>query len=96
MHNFTTREVEFQPGASHIVIDHNDISGGGEGVINSSVNCSSPNAPVYQGCTSTAPDSSITISGNKIHGFGEAGSEDAVHLSNWENVSITGNDIYNP
>ncbi len=94
VHNFVVREVFLDPGASHIVIDHNDISGGGEGVINSSVNCSSPNAPVYQGCTSTAPDSFITISGNKIHGFGEGGGEDAVHLSNWENVTISANDIY--
>ena len=94
VHNFVVHEVFLAPGASHIVIDHNDISGGGEGVINSSVNCSSPNAPVYEGCTSTAPDSYITISGNKIHGFGEGGSEDAVHLSNWEHVTITANDIY--
>ena len=95
VHNFVVREFFLDPGASHIVIDHNDISGGGEGVVNSSVNCSSPNAPVYQGCTSTAPDSFITISANKIHGFGEGGSEDAVHLSNWEHVTITANDIYN-
>jgi hypothetical protein len=94
IHNFTTQEVNLAPGASNITIDHNDISGGGEGVVNSSVNCSSPNAPTYPGCTSTAPNSNITISGNKIHGYGEGGGEDAVHLSNWEHIDITANEIY--
>ncbi|HUA75236.1 MAG TPA: right-handed parallel beta-helix repeat-containing protein [Solirubrobacteraceae bacterium] len=94
IHDFATREINLAPGASHITIDHNDISGGGEGIVNSSVNCSSPNAPTYSGCTSTAPNSYITISGNKIHGYGEGGGEDAIHLSNWEHIDITANEIY--
>ena len=95
IHNFSTRQIFLAPGDSNITIDHNDISGGGEGVVNSSVNCSSPNAPTYEGCMSTAPDRQITIIGNKIHGYGEGGGEDAIHLSNWEGVTITANDIYN-
>jgi hypothetical protein len=95
VHNFDMKEVFLAPGVSHVTIDHNNITGGGEGVINSSVNCSSPNAPAYSGCTTTAPDTYITISANKIHGFGEGGSEDAIHLSHWEHITITANDIYN-
>jgi parallel beta helix pectate lyase-like protein len=95
IHNFTIEGVNLAPGASNITIDHNDISGGGEGVVNSSVNCSSPNAPTYQGCVSTAPNNHITINGNKIHGYGEGGGEDAIHLSNWQNVVITANELYN-
>jgi Right handed beta helix region len=95
IHNFTIEGVNLAPGASSITIDHNDISGGGEGIVNSSVNCTSPNAPTYPGCTSTAPNNHITISGNKIHGYGEGGGEDAVHLSNWQNIVISGNELYN-
>ena len=95
IHNLTIKGgVVMGYGDSNITIDHNDISGGGEGIVNSSVNCSSPNAPKYAGCTSTAPDTYITISANKIHGYGEGGSEDAIHLSNWEHVRITANELY--
>jgi hypothetical protein len=87
-------------GDSHITIDHNDINGqapgaGGEGVEGLTVNCSAPNAPSYSGCTTTAPDSYITINGNQIHGYGMGGTEDAIHLNNWEHITITANDIYN-
>ncbi|HXP36618.1 MAG TPA: hypothetical protein VN817_02525, partial [Solirubrobacteraceae bacterium] len=98
--NFTLRNLTVKGGIvmgsgnSNITIDHDDISGGGEGIVNSSVNCSSPNAPTYSGCTSTAPDTYITISANKIHGYGEGGGEDAIHLSNWEHVRITANELY--
>jgi Right handed beta helix region len=94
IHNFSTQGINLAPGASNITIDHNDISGGGEGVVNSSVNCSSPNAPTYSGCTSTAPNSYITINGNRIHGYGEGEGEDAIHLSNWEHIDISANEIY--
>jgi hypothetical protein len=99
--NFTIRDLTVKGGIamgsgnSNITIDHDDISGGGEGIVNSSVNCSSPNAPRYSGCTSTAPDTYLTISANKIHGYGEGGGEDAIHLSNWEHVRITANELYN-
>jgi Right handed beta helix region len=95
IHNFTIEGIDLAPGASNIAIDHNDISGGGEGVVNSSVNCASPNAPTYPGCTSTSPNDHITINGNKIHGYGEGGGEDAIHLSNWQNVVISANELYN-
>jgi Right handed beta helix region len=108
IHNFTiTGGVSLAAGDSHITIDHNDIDGQGpggigEGVQTLAVNCSAPNAPTYSGCTSTAPDTYITINGNMIHGYGEKydddgveeGTEDAVHLNDWEHVAITANDIY--
>ena len=94
LHNFTTSEVDVAAGASHITIDHNDISGGGEGVNAGGVNCSVPNAPTYSGCTPTPFVSYLTISNNKIHGYGNGSGEDAVHLNNWQHVTVTGNDIY--
>jgi hypothetical protein len=91
--------VSMAYGDSHITVDHNNIdgeeSGGtGEGVEDLTVNCTAPNAPTYSGCTSTAPDTYITINGNKIHGYGQGDTEDAIHLNNWEHVTITANDIY--
>jgi Right handed beta helix region len=101
IHNFTiSGGVSLAAGDSHITIDHNDINGQGspggigEGVETLSVNCTAPHAPTYSGCTSTAPDTYITINGNKIHGYGEGSTEDAIHLNDWEHVTITANDIY--
>ena len=101
VHNFTiSGGVSLAAGDSHITIDHNDINGqgpggDGEGVETLAVNCSAPNAPTYSGCTTTTPDTYLTINGNKIHGYGEGDSEDAIHLNDWEHVTITANDIYN-
>ncbi len=100
IHNFNIGGgVNLGYGDSHITVDHNNINGqapgnGGEGVEDLTVNCSAPNAPYYSGCTSTAPDTYITINGNQIHGYGMGGTEDAIHLNNWEHVTITANDIY--
>jgi hypothetical protein len=100
VHNFSIGGgVSLAAGDSHIAIDHNDINGqapggDGEGVETLSVNCSAPNAPSYSGCTTTTPDSYLTINGNEIHGYGEGNTEDAIHLNDWEHVTITANDIY--
>jgi hypothetical protein len=100
IHNFDIGGgVNLGYGDSHITVDHNNINGqapgnGGEGVEDLTVNCSAPNAPYYSGCTSTAPDTYLTINGNQIHGYGMGGTEDAIHLNNWEHVTITANDIY--
>jgi Right handed beta helix region len=92
--------LTMQAGDSYITVDHNDIDGQGpggegEGVQDISVNCSAPGAPTYSGCTATAPDTYLTINGNEIHGYGQGKTEDAIHLNNWEHVTITANDIYN-
>ncbi len=100
VHNFTiTGGVSIGEGASHVTVDHNDINGegpggDGEGVETLGVNCSAPNAPVYEGCVSSPPSTYITISGNRIHGFGQGETEDAIHLNNWQHVSVTANDLY--
>jgi hypothetical protein len=100
VHDFSiSGGVSLAAGDSHIAIDHNDIdgqgSGGdGEGVETLSVNCSAPGAPSYAGCTTTTPDTYLTINGNKIHGYGEGDTEDAIHLNDWEHVTVTANDIY--
>jgi hypothetical protein len=99
LHNlFIGDGVSLGAGDSHITIDHNDIDGAeaggiGEGVEDRSVNCAAPHAPVYSGCESKPPVSFITISGNTIHGFG-SGSEDAIHLNNWQHVRVSANEIY--
>ncbi|HEY3829544.1 MAG TPA: hypothetical protein VGL57_10150 [Solirubrobacteraceae bacterium] len=100
IHDFSiSGGVSLAAGDTHIDVDHNDINGqgpggDGEGVETLSVNCSAPGAPTYSGCTTTTPDTYITINGNKIHGYGEGNTEDAIHLNDWEHVTITANDIY--
>jgi hypothetical protein len=100
IHNFDiSGGVSLQANVSHVDVDHNDIDGegaggDGEGVETLSVNCTAPNAPTYSGCTSTAPDTYLTINGNEIHGYGQGDTEDAIHLNDWEHVTITDNDIY--
>jgi hypothetical protein len=91
--------VDLAAGDSHITIDHDDIDGEGpggkgEGVQDITVNCAASNAPTYSGCTSTPPDTYIAIVGNEIHGYGAGGTEDAIHLNNWEHVTIAANEIY--
>ena len=91
--------VNLAAGDSHITVDHNDIDGegpggDGEGVQDVTVDCAAPNAPSYSGCTSSAPDTYLTIDGNEIHGYGQGETEDAIHLNNWEHVTIAANDIY--
>jgi Right handed beta helix region len=91
--------VTLAAGDSEITIDHNDIDGEGpggegEGVQDVTVDCTAPGAPTYSGCASTPPDSYIAILGNEIHGYGQGKTEDAIHLNNWEHVTIAGNDIY--
>jgi hypothetical protein len=91
--------VTLEAGDTHIAVDHDDIDGEGaggqgEGVQDISVNCTAPNAPRYPGCGSTPPDSYIAIVGNEIHGYGQGHTEDAIHLNNWEHVTIADNDIY--
>jgi hypothetical protein len=100
IHNFSIGGgISIGEGASHVTVDHNDINGEapgghGEGVETLGVNCSAPGAPEYAGCTSTPSATYITISGNRIHGYGQ-GSEDAIHLNNWHHVRVTANDFYN-
>ena len=33
------------------------------------------------------------ISGNHFHGIGQSGSEDAIHLDNWRNVTVSRNEF---
>jgi hypothetical protein len=101
IHNFSIGGgVSIGVGASHITVDHNDINGelpggDGEGVETLGVNCSAPNAPVYPGCVSTPPTTYIAITANRIHGYGQGATEDAIHLDNWQHVQVIANDIYN-
>ncbi|HYJ20410.1 MAG TPA: hypothetical protein VEW07_00135 [Solirubrobacterales bacterium] len=82
------KEITIAPGVDGTVIEHNLISGGGQGISAGSVNCSIPNGPVYEGCTSTLPFTNTLIAYNEFEGpFGE----DAIHTNNFEGLTIERN-----
>jgi hypothetical protein len=86
-------EVALGEGASYITIDHDDISEGGEGVVFETSDCTAPNAPRWEGCEPHAPVTNVVISANHIHDIGQQGTEDAIHIDNWRNVSVVGNEF---
>ncbi len=90
-------EIALATGASNVTIEHDDISNaggqGGEGIVFDTADCTVPNAPKWPGCEPQAPVANVTISANHIHDVGNGGSEDAIHLDNWRNVRITGNEF---
>ena len=86
-------EIALGAGVSHVVIDHDDITGGGEGVVFDTSNCKIPNSPTWPGCEPQAQVSNVTISGNHFHDIGQGETEDAIHLDNWSNVTVTGNEF---
>jgi hypothetical protein len=86
-------EIALEAGSSFIVIDRDDVTGGGEGIVFDTSDCTVPNAPIWAGCEPQAPITDITISHNHIHDIGETGGEDAIHLDNWRRVTITGNEF---
>ena len=86
-------EVALSAGASFMTIDRDDITGGGEGIVFDTSDCTVPNAPTWSGCEPQAAITDITISANHIHDIGEGGGEDAIHLDNWRRVKITGNEF---
>ena len=70
------------PGFSHDVIEHNEVgptNGYGISVMSA---------------TST-PSSYITIADNRIHDTSTTGEGDALRFDGWNNITVTGNDIYN-
>jgi hypothetical protein len=89
-------EIGLAAGSSFVTLDHNDISNahnGGEGIVFDTSDCTAPDAPVWPGCEPQAPIANVTISGNRIHNIGVGHSEDAIHLDNWRNVTISGNEL---
>ena len=86
-------EVALEEGASNMTIDRDDITGGGEGIVFDTSDCTVPNAPTWAGCEPHKPISNVVISSNHIHNIGENGTEDAIHLDNWRNVTVTGNEF---
>jgi hypothetical protein len=70
------------PGFSHDIIEHNEVgptNGYGISVMSA---------------TST-PSSYITIADNRIHDTSATGEGDALRFDGWNNITVTGNDIYN-
>ena len=85
------KEITIAPGVEGTVIEHNFISGGDYGIIAGSVNCSIPNGPVYEGCTSTPPFTDTLIAYNEFEGpFGE----DPIHTNNFKDLTIEHNWIH--
>jgi hypothetical protein len=88
-----TGEVALEQGASFITLDRNDITGGSEGIVFNTSDCTVPNAPTWSGCEPHPPITDVTISANHIHDIGQTSGEDAIHLDNWRRVAITGNEF---
>ncbi|MGA7705361.1 MAG: right-handed parallel beta-helix repeat-containing protein [Solirubrobacteraceae bacterium] len=90
-------EVALTAGTSDIAIVHDDISNaggaGGEGIVFETSDCTAPNAPKWEGCEAQAPISGVAILANHIHDIGAGASEDAIHLDNWREVRIEGNEL---
>src|SRR3978361_1137000 len=82
------KEIGIAPGVEGTVIEHNLISGGGDGISAGGVNCSIPNGPVYEGCTSSAPFTNTLIAYNEFEG---PFLEDPIHTNNFENLTIEHN-----
>lgn len=82
------KEVIISPGVDGTVIEHNHISGGGEGILAGGVNCSAHNAPVYEGCESQPAFTNTLIAYNDIKG---PFSEDAIHTNNFKGLTIEHN-----
>ena len=82
------KEITIAPGADGTVIEHNLISGGGEGINAGGVNCSIPNGPVYEGCTSSPAFTNTLIAYNEFKG---PFLEDAIHTNNFEGLTIERN-----
>lgn len=82
------KEIGISPGVEGTVIEHNFISGGGDGIVAGGVNCTIPNGPVYEGCTSTPAFKNTLIAYNDLEGpFGE----DAIHTNNFKGLTIEHN-----
>lgn len=85
------KEITIAAEVEGTVIEHNFISGGYFGVVNGGVNCAIPNAPVYEGCTSTPPVTDTLIAYNDFEGpFGE----DPIHTNNFKDLTIEHNWIH--
>lgn len=97
LHGFyVTGQVEIDAGldgtnTSYIRIDHNDITGGNEGVYIFGESCTAPHSPSCGGSV-YGPNSNIMISGNRIHDIG-TGADDAININNWARVRVSGNEI---
>jgi hypothetical protein len=101
---YMTAMVEIDEGADLIRIDHNDISGGAEsgnskseqaqnGIVLESERGSVAHSPCPS-CRDAEPVRNVTISGNTIHNIGGEGEADAIHVNNFQNLRVTGNDEY--
>jgi hypothetical protein len=82
------REITIAPGVEGTVIEHNSISGGGDGINAGGVNCGIPNGPVYEGCTSQPAFTNTLIAYNEFEG---PFLEDPVHTNNFKDLTIEHN-----
>jgi hypothetical protein len=86
-------QIALSAGVSYVTLDHLDITGGSEGVVFDTSNCKAPNAPSWPECEPQAPVTNVTISADHFHDIGSGGSEDAIHLDWWADVTVTGNEF---
>jgi hypothetical protein len=85
------KEITIAAGVEGTVIEHNLISGGGDGINAGGVNCTIPNGPAFEGCTSLPPFTDTLIAYNEFKGpfF-----EDPIHTNNFKDLTIEHNWIH--
>ena len=86
------KEITIAPGVNGTVIEHNRISGGGEGILAGGVNCTIPNGPVFEGCTSDPAFTNTLIAYNEFEG---PFLEDPIHTDNFKGLTIEHNWLHN-
>jgi hypothetical protein len=82
------KEIIISAGVENTTIEHNKISGGGEGILAGGVDCSVKNGPVFEGCTSDPPFTHTLIAYNEFTG---PYLEDAIHTNHFKDLTIEHN-----
>jgi hypothetical protein len=91
--NTTMRGLAAYWGSHDLDVERDAIVGGGrtgEGIALVSIDCASPHAPTYSGCTTYPPVARVTIAGNRITG---PFADDAINVSHYDGLDIEDNEI---
>jgi len=82
------KEIFIAPGVDGTVIEHNLISGGGEGINAGGVDCGVANAPVFEGCETEPAFTNTLIAYNEFKG---PFYEDPIHTNHFKGLTIEHN-----
>jgi hypothetical protein len=82
------KEIFIAPGVDGTTIEHNLISGGGEGINAGGVDCGVANAPVFEGCETEPAFTNTLIAYNEFKG---PFYEDPIHTNHFKGLTIDHN-----